>query len=96
MLYPVLLSVCGITMGIAFIWDVGSLASRMSARLVVRDPVYAALYRRVPWLNRAFGFWCILFSVGELVYFYGLPMACGPSRFDPRPDLSDGFCQVRP
>jgi hypothetical protein len=66
----VLLSVCGTAMGIAFIWDVGGLASRMSARLVVRDPVYGALYRRVPWLNRAFGVWCILFSVGELVFFY--------------------------
>lgn len=72
MLYSILLFVFSFAMGIAFIWDVGGVASRMSARLVARDTVYAALYRRAPWLNQAFGIWCILFSIGELVYFYGL------------------------
>ena len=72
LLYPVLLFVFSFAIGIALIWDVGGVASRMSAQLVARKPVYAALHRRAPWLNQAFGIWCILFGIGELVYFYGL------------------------
>jgi len=71
LIYSVLLLVFGVAMGTTFIWDLGGMASRMSTRLVARDPDYAALYRRMPWLNRAFGVWSIVFSVGQLVYFYG-------------------------
>jgi hypothetical protein len=72
LLYPVLLFVFGIAMGIGFIWDVGGPASRMRAQMHARsqwDPAYRAFYR--PWWPTAFGVWSIVFSVGELVYFYG-------------------------
>jgi hypothetical protein len=68
LIYSVLLFVFGIAMGIGFIWDIGGVASRMHAQLE-RDPKYDGLYK--PWWPRAFGVWAILFSVGQLVYFYG-------------------------
>jgi hypothetical protein len=71
LIYPVLLFVFCIASGIAFIWNIGGLATRMRASLE-RDPKYVALFGRLPWLPRAFfGAWCIVFGIGQLIYFYG-------------------------
>lgn len=70
MVWSLALFVVCAALGIAFIWDVGGFAARLRRQLDW-DPVYRALYRRLPWFNRAFGVWCIVFGVGQLIYFYG-------------------------
>jgi hypothetical protein len=61
-----------IAIGIAFIWDIGGLASKMRVR-AEESPVSGGLYRRMPsWAFRAFGVWWIICGIGWLIYAYGL------------------------
>ena len=58
----------GVAIGVVCIWDVGGLATMMRARLEERS-VMRAWYRRLPsWTFRAFGVWCIVFGIGQLIY----------------------------
>lgn len=66
----VLLLVMAIAMGITAIWDIGGMASKMRGRLEERS-LFGGLYRRMPsWTFRAFGVWCIIFGIGQLVYVW--------------------------
>jgi hypothetical protein len=54
--------------GVVAIWDLGGLASTVRERRSAM-PVLGASYRRLPsWAFRAFGIWCILFGIGQLIY----------------------------
>jgi hypothetical protein len=66
----VVLLVVAAAMGVVAIWDVGGLATTMRARLEAM-PVLGASYRRLPsWTFRAFGVWCFVFGIGQLVFVY--------------------------
>ncbi|MBO0801587.1 MAG: hypothetical protein J2P25_00715 [Nocardiopsaceae bacterium] len=68
----VLLLFMGIAMGITAIWDIGGVASRMRADLE-EWPLFGGLYRRMPsWTFRAFGIWCIIFGIGQLIFMYSI------------------------
>lgn len=61
-----------IVMGAVAIWDVGGMATAIRARLETR-PVVGGWYKRLPpWAFRAFGVWCVVFGVGQLVYVYAI------------------------
>jgi hypothetical protein len=64
----VILLVLAVAMGVVAIWDVGGLASTVRERLSAM-PVLGASYRLLPsWAFRAFGVWCVLFGIGQLIY----------------------------
>jgi len=66
----VIILALGLVMGVVAIWDVGGLATTMRARLEGL-PMLGASYKRLPsWTFRAFGVWCVVFAVGQLVYVY--------------------------
>jgi hypothetical protein len=66
----VLLLVLAVAMGVVAIWDVGGLVTTMRARLDAM-PMLGASYRRLPsWVFRAFGVWCIVFGIGQLIIVY--------------------------
>lgn len=66
----VVLLVMAVAMGVVAIWDVGGQATTMRARLEAM-PVLGAAYRRMPsWTFRAFGVWCFVFGIGQLVFVY--------------------------
>ena len=68
----VLLLVLAVAIEIVAIWDLGGLASTVRERLSA-TPVLGASYRRLPpWAFRAFGIWCILFGIGQLIYVYAM------------------------
>lgn len=65
-----LLLVLAVAMGVVAIWDLGSLATAIRARLDPM-PVLGASYRRLrPWVFRAFGVWCIVFGIVQFIYAY--------------------------
>jgi hypothetical protein len=52
--------------------DVGGLATTMRARLDAM-PILGASHRRLPsWAFRAFGVWCIVFGIGQLIFVYAI------------------------
>jgi hypothetical protein len=56
-------------MGVAFIGDVGGFATRMRKGLQNVQP--GVLHRWMPsWTFRAFGVYCIMFAIGELIFFH--------------------------
>jgi hypothetical protein len=68
----VFLLVLAVAMGVVAIWDLGGLATTVRGRLSAM-PVLGALYRRTPpWAFRAFGVWCILFGIGQLMFVYAI------------------------
>jgi hypothetical protein len=68
--WSVVLLVVAIAMGALAIWDIGRLATTMRARLEAM-PMAGASYRRLPsWTFRAFGVWCFVFGIGQLVFVY--------------------------
>jgi hypothetical protein len=68
MVPSVVLLVVAVAMGVVFIWDVGGAATAMRARLETKSPM-GALYKRLPpWTFRAFGVWCIVFGIGQLIF----------------------------
>jgi hypothetical protein len=60
--------VLAVAMGAVCIWDLGGAATAVRARLEERS-VMRAWYRRLPpWTFRAFGVWCVVFGIGQLIY----------------------------
>ena len=69
MISSVIALVLGLAMGTALIWHLGGFASRMR-RGLEGMPVGGAIYRRMPsWTLRVFGAWCLVFAVGQFIYF---------------------------
>jgi hypothetical protein len=67
--FSVVLLVVGVAMGVVCIWDVGSVATAMRARLEAKS-IMGAWYKRLPpWYFRAFGVWAIVFGIGQLIFF---------------------------
>jgi hypothetical protein len=63
----VVLLVVAVAMGVVAIGDLGGLATTIRARLDAM-PMLGASYRRLPSrVIRAFGVWCILFGIGQLI-----------------------------
>jgi energy-coupling factor transporter transmembrane protein EcfT len=58
-----------LAMGVVFIWDVGRVATAMRARLEERSMMRAWYKRLPPWTFRAFGVWCVVFGIGQLIFF---------------------------
>ena len=72
MLFPSILLVASLAMGVGFFWDVRGFATTMRRRLEERD-FDGALYRRLPsWAFRAFGVWCFVFGIGQFALFAAL------------------------
>jgi hypothetical protein len=68
----VLLLVPDVAMGAVAIWDPGGLATTVRRRLSAM-PVLGALNSRTPsWAFRAFGVWCILCGIGQLMFIYAI------------------------
>jgi len=64
----VFLLVLALMMGVTAIWDLGGLATGVRARLDAA-PLLGGAYRRLPpWTFRAFGIWCIVFGIGQLIF----------------------------
>jgi hypothetical protein len=67
MAVSVVLLVLAVAMGVAFIGDVGGTATKMRSRLETRSMMRAWCKRLPPWTFRAFGVWCIVFGIGQLI-----------------------------
>lgn len=68
MVGSVVLLVLAVSMGVVCIWDIGGAATAMRVRLEERS-VMRAWYRRLPsWTFRAFGVWCVVLGIGQLIY----------------------------
>jgi hypothetical protein len=64
----VLLLVLALAMGATAIWDLGGLATAVRARLEAL-PMLGASYKRLPsWALRAFGVWCFVFGVAQVIF----------------------------
>jgi hypothetical protein len=69
MVGSVALLVLAVAMGVMCIWDVGGRATFVRERLEERS-IMRAWYRRLPpWYFRAFGVWCFVFGIGQLIFF---------------------------
>ena len=69
MVWSVLLLMFALVMGVVAIWDVGGLTSRMRSRLEAGS--FGAVYERLPsWTFRAWGVWCVLFGLGQLIFVF--------------------------
>ena len=64
----VVLLVLAVAMGVVFIGDVGGTATKMRSRLEERSMMRAWYRRLPPWTFRAFGVWCVVFGIGQLIY----------------------------
>jgi hypothetical protein len=68
----VLLLVLAVAMGVVAVWDLGGLATTMRTRLDAL-PLLGASYARLPsWTFRAFGVWCIVFGIGQLIFVFAI------------------------
>jgi hypothetical protein len=68
----VVLLVLALAMGAVAIWDVGGLATRIRVRLEAM-PILGASYTRLPsWAFRAFGVWCMLFGISQLIFVFAI------------------------
>jgi len=72
LVYSALLFVFGVAMGVTFIWDIGGMATRLREQEIGKGGISTALFKRAPWMPRAFGVWAIVFGIGQLIYVYGL------------------------
>ena len=68
MIGSVVLLVLAVGMGVVCIWDAGGAATAMRARLEERSMMRAWYRRLPPWYFRAFGVWCFVFGVGQLIF----------------------------
>lgn len=67
----IVILVIALAMGVALIWDIQRLASRM--REGVESGPLGGLHKRLPsWTYRAFGIWCVLFGCGQFAYFFAI------------------------
>jgi hypothetical protein len=64
----VVLLALAVAMGVVFIGDIGGRATRLRSRLETRSMMRAWYKRLPPWTFRAFGVWCIVFGIGQLIY----------------------------
>jgi len=69
MVGSVVLLVLAVAMGVVCIWDVGGAATAMRARMEERSRMRAWYRRLPPWYFRAFGAWCFVFGIGQLIFF---------------------------
>jgi hypothetical protein len=69
MVGSVIFLVLAVAMGVVCIWDVGGAATAVRQRLDERSMMRAWYRRLPPWYFRAFGVWCFVFGIGQLIFF---------------------------